>query len=96
MNYRQLTLDDRYQIQILRKEKFTIIEIAKRVGFHHSTISRELRRNSEPRMLHVYTAKRAQKKTRQRRVEKGKRSRKLQGWLQAIDGRQLLLQADDN
>jgi IS30 family transposase len=84
MSYRQLTVDDRYQIQILGTEKFTPTEIAERLGFHRSTIVRELKRNSEPAMLHAYTAKRAQKKTRQRRVDKGKRSRKLQGSLQAI------------
>jgi len=45
MNYRQLTREQRYQIQILIKEGYNQTQIALRLGFDKSTISRELRRN---------------------------------------------------
>ena len=45
MSYRQLTREQRYQIQILIKEGYNQTQIALRLGFDKSTISRELRRN---------------------------------------------------
>ena len=45
MSYKQLTREQRYQIHILIKEGYNQTQIALRVGFDKSTISRELRRN---------------------------------------------------
>jgi len=43
--YRQLTQVQRYQIYALQKTKHTQIEIAKVLGVHKSSVSRELKRN---------------------------------------------------
>lgn len=43
--YRQLTQGQRYQIEVLLSAKMSQVSIAKQVGVHPSTISRELRRN---------------------------------------------------
>ena len=45
MRYRRVTLDDRYQISAFLVLKLTLSEIAQKLGFHKSTISRELKRN---------------------------------------------------
>ena len=46
MKYQQLTLEQRYIISHLRKQGFNKSEIARQMGRHRSTISRELARNS--------------------------------------------------
>ena len=46
MNYRQLTSGERYTISTLKRQGFTISEIAYEIGRHRSTIYRELKRNS--------------------------------------------------
>jgi transposase, IS30 family len=84
MSYRQLTLDERYHIQVLVKERHSQAEIARRLGRHRSTISRELKRNSERGCVHPYLAKRATRFTRQRRIDKGERSRKIRGSLRIL------------
>lgn len=43
--FKRLTLEQRYQISTLRKEEFSISDIAKHIGVNHSTVSRELKRN---------------------------------------------------
>jgi IS30 family transposase len=48
MAYRQITSEERYTIAALRREGFIAADIARRLGRHRSTISRELRRNSSP------------------------------------------------
>ena len=45
-SYHQLTRDQRYQMQGLRQSEKTQGEIAKRLGVHKSTVSRELARNT--------------------------------------------------
>jgi transposase, IS30 family len=47
MSYQKLTLEERYQIMALNKSKISVREMASILGRHPSTISRELRRNSE-------------------------------------------------
>jgi IS30 family transposase len=54
--YTQLTQEQRYQISALLKMDHTQIEIAKVIGVHKSTVSRELRRN---RGLRGYRPKQA-------------------------------------
>ena len=44
--FSRLTPNQRYQIFALLKEEKTVTEIAKNIGFHHSTVSREIKRNS--------------------------------------------------
>lgn len=46
MRYRQLTSEERYALSALRKQGCTQAQIARAIGRHRSTISRELRRNS--------------------------------------------------
>jgi IS30 family transposase len=46
MTYRQITLEDRIAISVLRKEGHATPAIAQRLGYHRSTIWRELKRNS--------------------------------------------------
>jgi transposase, IS30 family len=82
MNYQQLTLDERYQLQALRKSGSSRAEIARELGRHPSTISRELRRNSDPTCAHPYLPQRAAKWAHQRRVAKSEKSRKIRGALQ--------------
>lgn len=45
MSYVQLTREERYVIAHLKVFKLSLREIARRLGRHHSTISRELKRN---------------------------------------------------
>ena len=45
--YRQLTLGLRYQIFAYKQENYSISKIANVLGFHKSTISRELKRNTK-------------------------------------------------
>lgn len=47
-HYKQLTLSQRYQIEVLRRKGFSLREIASDIGKSISTISRELSRNSTP------------------------------------------------
>jgi IS30 family transposase len=45
MSYRQLTESQRYQIYALLKLDLSCRKIADIIGVHHTTVSRELRRN---------------------------------------------------
>ena len=45
MTYRQITSEQRYTLGVLRRQGFNQSQIAKALGFHRSTISRELKRN---------------------------------------------------
>lgn len=64
MSYRQLTREQRYQIQILIKEGYNQTRIALLLGVDKSTISRELRRN---RGEHGYFPNQADGMARRRR-----------------------------
>ncbi|OQW99996.1 MAG: hypothetical protein BWK74_00755 [Desulfobacteraceae bacterium A6] len=48
MSYKHLSENERYVIGHLAIAEFSIREIARRLNRHHSTISRELRRNDDP------------------------------------------------
>ena len=52
--YRQLTSGERYALSALRKQGCNQAAIARALGGHRSTISREVRRNSKDRVGHVY------------------------------------------
>ncbi len=63
--YTQLTQDQRYQIYGLMKAGYNQSEIAREMGRHRSTISREIRRNSgkrgyRPSQAHVFMQERRQ------------------------------------
>jgi IS30 family transposase len=84
MSYRQLTLDERYHIQVHLKERLSQVEIARRLGRHPSTISRELKRNRRGGYVPAYQAKRANCFAGQRRIDKGERSRIIRGPLKRL------------
>lgn len=63
-NYKQLTYEQRCQIEVLNKSRMTQQEIADAVGTSQSTVSRELKRNTGQR---GYRHKQAQRKTDERR-----------------------------
>ena len=44
MNYIHLTIEKRSQIEVLRKEGYSVRRIASLIGVHHSTVARELNR----------------------------------------------------
>ncbi|SFD19355.1 Transposase and inactivated derivatives, IS30 family [Microbulbifer thermotolerans] len=75
MNYNQLTENERYQIYSLKTAGHSQVEIAKNLGRHPSTISRELRRNAGQR---GYRPGQAQKFSDTRRHEAYK-ARKITG-----------------
>lgn len=70
MSYVQLTQEQRYLIYHLLKMGFNQTYIAKRIGVHKSTISRELKRNTGKK---GYRHKQAQRKANQRRYQSRKR-----------------------
>jgi len=49
MSYRQLTPEERYQIQVMLRAHLSYADIARELGRHRSTISREVKRNSASR-----------------------------------------------
>ena len=52
--YRQLTSEERHTLSTLRKQGYQQAAIARALGRHRSTISREVRRNSKDRGGRVY------------------------------------------
>ena len=62
--YRHLARSERCQIFALRKSGFSLREIAKEVGVHHSSVGHELNRNTRSR---GYRYKQAQRKAEHRR-----------------------------
>ena len=63
-NYKQLTYEQRCQIEVLNKSRMTQQEIANAIGTTQSTVSGELKRNTGKR---GYRHKQAQGKTDERR-----------------------------
>lgn len=74
INYKQLCLAQRYQIESLLKIGLSQIKIAEQLGVHRSTISRELKRNlpKRGRTAGVYIGNHAQRKTDIRHSTKAK------------------------
>jgi IS30 family transposase len=74
-SYTQLSLHQRYQIQVLLQAGKTQEEIAELLGRSPSTISRELKRNNPKRGRGAgyYNAELAQRKTDNRHTNKAKR-----------------------
>jgi IS30 family transposase len=88
MKYRQLTLDERYQISALLRQHLSPAAIAMQLGRHRATIVRELKRNviercyGEP--VRYYHGLEAQRAADNRRIAKGVASRRIQGELLEI------------
>jgi transposase, IS30 family len=93
--YRQLSLDERYQIATRLRLKQSVPEIARALERHPSTIYREVARNGGP-YSHAfadagpqppngkYAPESAHRRAAQRRVEKGASQRKIQGELKTL------------
>ena len=77
-HYTHLTLEQRYQISALHKEKTSQTRIAKILGVHKSTVCRELRRNKG---AHAYFPAQAHRIALQRRKDKAPRRIPRQTWL---------------
>mgnify|MGYP001569715084 FL=1 len=69
-----LTQEQRYTIEVLNKENYSLTYIGERIGKHNSVIYRELKRNSDKRSG-VYKADLAERKCKQRHLEKPKKIR---------------------
>ena len=78
--YRQLTVEDRIYIEVWHFEKKSLRYMASRLGFHPSTISRELDRGNGGRISIGYQADSAQK-VRQEKCTRRGRKRKIVGKL---------------
>lgn len=100
MSYTQLTREQRYQVYALKKAGHMQVEIARVVGVHKSTISRELSRNTglrsyRPKQAHRIAMERRQAKTKPRITpEEWLRIEALlhQGWSPDQIGRRLELE----
>ena len=73
-SYQQLTLDLRYQIYAFKKAGFSQTQIAREIGVHKSTISREMRRNKgrrgyRPKQAHLLAQARCQSKQNATRIK---------------------------
>jgi IS30 family transposase len=75
MTYRQLTPEERYMLASLRRRDLSQAGIARLLGRHRSTISREVRRNSS-RSDGCYRASTAQGRTNGRR-SRSRRNRRF-------------------
>ena len=69
MAYTHLTMDERYQIALLKSEGFNITQIAERLERHKSTLSREFGRNKGK---HGWSAKQAHQKAEERLIKRNK------------------------
>ena len=81
--YTQLTLEQRYQIYAFKKAGFNQTKIAKEVGVHKSTISRELRRN---RGFRGYRPKQAHSKAVDRKSSAAKSVKLIPGLIAMVEG----------
>ena len=82
--YKQLSLDERYQIQTRIALGESVPSIAAVLCRSPSTIYREIGRNAKASATVPYLATRAQTSTRERRIRKGEGQRKVQGELQQV------------
>lgn len=74
MTYHQITCGERYMLAALRRQGLKQSEIARQLGRHRSTISRELKRNCS-RLDGYYRASKAQEQTNGRRCRSRRNQR---------------------
>ena len=67
MSYIHLTVEKRSQIEVLRREGYSVRRIASLIGVHHSTVARELNR-----VEGEYSTINAQQVTNNKSVNKGR------------------------
>jgi IS30 family transposase len=84
MTYRQITSEERYILATLRKQGFNQSEIARELGRHRCTISRELKRNSA-RFDGRYRANKAIERTAGRRSRSRRNQRFTPGDLRRVE-----------
>lgn len=75
MSYQQITSEERYRISALRQEGYRPAAIARRLGRHRSSVSREIRRNSS-RFDGWYRPSQAQERANGRR-SRSRRNRRF-------------------
>lgn len=80
MSYKYITMDDRNKIEILHKEGYSARKIASILEYHHSSISRELKRCSSD-----YTAFKAHLNYLNRSRNKGRKSKLTQDIKEIIE-----------
>lgn len=73
--YSQLSIDEREMIAVLRAEGKTAREIGRVISRSHSTIVRELERNTPPVYKGYYLAHKAEERARERKCKAGERER---------------------
>jgi len=64
--YQQLTLEKRYAIYVLLQERKSHRQIARQLGVHHSTVSREIKRNTRVRAYRHGVAERLARERRRK------------------------------
>ena len=84
MSYHQITSGERYMLAALRKQGFNQAEIARALGRHRSTISRELRRNAS-RSTRCYRPSKAQEMANGRRSRSRRNRRFSRAALRKVD-----------
>lgn len=84
MKYSQLTREKRYQIYGLLKEGFTQKAIAKNIGCHPSTISRELKRNKGKRGYRAKQASNFSEMRKKTAFKYVKLTHEVQGWIRQL------------
>lgn len=73
--YKQLCLEERDRIAIMKAEGKSFREIGRLLGRDHGTIQRELKRNSAPVYKGCYLPSRANSRAKERKMRSGERSR---------------------
>lgn len=87
--YRHLAYDQRCQIYTLRRRGDSLRRIAKEIGVHPSTVSREIKRNTGGR---GYRYEQANRMSRERRQNKSSRKKKMTPEITDVVKSKLLLQ----
>jgi IS30 family transposase len=77
MSHRHFTRHERLSLQTLLRASLSRRAIARQLGFHPSSISRELKRGASPAVVTGYSVRLAQQYTRQSRHTANQQHRKL-------------------
>lgn len=77
MSHRHFTRSERQEIQTLLRAKLSNREIARQLGYHHSSIGRELQRGASSASVTGYSVRQANKRSKQVRADANQQHRKL-------------------